>query len=172
MKTVTLGTYLIISAILLASCGGGGGSSPTAPPPPTLNVQGAWDGFWVAPVTVSMNLSQPSGSTEVAGTLSALGFTFQVRGVTAFSGPGAGSFAWRVVDGGCGSWTGTMAVSGSSMNGNSRLSTLGCADPDVIEGRMFLSRAGGASAVLVAPGERTGTLGDLMRVGRAERAAE
>lgn len=169
MKSVTLISYLGIAALLLTSCGGGGGSSPTAPDPPTLNVQGAWDGVWVAPITVSMNLNQPAGSSEVAGTISALGFTFQVRGSTVFSGPGSGSFTWQVVDGGCGSWTGTMAVSGSSMNGGSRLSTLGCAEPDVIEGRMFLSRAGAASAAVAVPGGSTGALEDLVRAGRSGR---
>jgi len=151
---------LVILTLLAISCGGGGGGSPTAPPAPTLNVQGAWEGIWVAPVTVSMNLAQPAGSRDVNGTISALGFTLKVRGSTTFAASGSGTFRWEVYDGGCGSWTGTMAVQGGNlMHGPSRLSTAGCASPDVIEGEMFMSRAGAlTSGLRASPSSEGGTL--------------
>jgi len=147
MRRILYALLTLTLTLSVVSCGGGGGgSSPTAPPPPTLNVDGTWEGIWVPPVTVSATFDQPVGSRMVTGTISALGFTFRIEGETNYAGPGRGTFEWRVVDGGCGSWTGTMQVNGDSMDGPSRLSTLGCSDPDVIRGRMFLSRIAGSSS--------------------------
>jgi hypothetical protein len=127
-------------------------------------VQGTWEGIWVPPITLSMVLTQPQGSGDVTGTISAVGSTFTIRGTTTFASPGRGAFAWDTFNAGCGSWSGTMQVTGNAdgMNGPSRLSTLGCSNPDVIEGPMFLSKIG--AALRQGPSvSLEGDLTDLMR---------
>lgn len=149
--------------VALACGGGGGGGSPTAPPPPTLNIQGTWEGIWVAPITVSLVLTQPQGSRDVTGTISALGSTFNIRGTTNLVSTGNGTFNWETFNAGCGSWSGSMNVRGDLMNGPSRLSTLGCSVPDVIEGPMFVSRRSGGALETTPTPATTGSLEDLVR---------
>ena len=95
--------------------------------------------------------------------MTSLGITFPVRGNTNAMTETTGSFDWEVFDAGCGSWTGHFIVADlDAMAGNSRFSTVGCANPAIFTGVISMTKVGSA-APLVESTTGSSSFGELVR---------
>jgi hypothetical protein len=141
-----LAVAFAVFALLAAACGGG--SSPSEPSPSTLSVAGTWEGFWTEDVasepeqvSLTVILTQPSGSTRVTGRVLVFGQTWDISGETTYGGPGAGTFVWDDDETVCPVLSGDLDIAASTnMGGPARLDGRDCPEDDFFDGRMQLRK--------------------------------